>query len=225
VRATNAARALFVSAIFHKSTTIKIMTKFILRTVQVIVALILVIIGAVVVHVLGLKYDVKAKMNEPKKSEWVRSQDIPKPVLAVFNILFPNEHDVAFQLLKTLKQFKGEKTVLVPIDNLISSAFLAADYQAAEIYEQFLNRVYMGSPCKKEITGIGEASKFYFEKEVPDLTLSEGIKLFAIIWAPSMYFPEYRPESAEKFKERIMVELKAYGDDAKGSMEVSYSCD
>ncbi len=72
----------------------------------------------------------------------------------------------------------------------LSMAFIIeALYDKDEILEMYLNEIYMGQRGSVEIHGIGEASRYYFGRNVEDLTLSEAAALAGMIRGPNTYSP------------------------------------
>ncbi len=69
------------------------------------------------------------------------------------------------------------------------SLVLEAQYHKDEILEMYLNEIYMGRRGNVAIHGMGEASAYYFGRNVEDLTLSEAATLAGIIRAPNSYSP------------------------------------
>jgi penicillin-binding protein 1B len=69
------------------------------------------------------------------------------------------------------------------------SLVLEAQYNKDEILEMYLNEIYMGRRGNVAIHGMGEASAYYFGRNVEDLTLSEAATLAGIIRAPNNYSP------------------------------------
>ena len=75
-----------------------------------------------------------------------------------------------------------------------------------EILEQYLNRMYFGA----NTYGAAAASKFYFNKNVQDITVAESAILVIQLANPSLYNPFRRPNAARKIQETVldkMVEL------------------
>ncbi|MFZ2445195.1 MAG: PBP1A family penicillin-binding protein [Syntrophobacteraceae bacterium] len=82
---------------------------------------------------------------------------------------------------------------------------LEALYDKDEILEMYMNEIYMGQRGSVAIHGMGEASRYYFGRNVDDLTLSEAATLAGIIRGPNNYSPLTHPEAA---LERRNVVLK-----------------
>jgi penicillin-binding protein 1B len=72
---------------------------------------------------------------------------------------------------------------------LSMALILEALYQKDDILEMYLNEIYMGRRGNVAIHGIGEASAYYFGRNVEDLTLAEAATLAGIIRAPNTYSP------------------------------------
>src|SRR5215510_862492 len=58
-----------------------------------------------------------------------------------------------------------------------------------QIFEMYLNAVYLGHVDHSEVGGVAEGAHFYFDKSVRDLTLPEAALLASIIPAPNLYSP------------------------------------
>ena len=78
-----------------------------------------------------------------------------------------------------------------------------------EIFELYLNDVYLGHRGSFALHGVAEASKIYFAKDVRNLTLSEAALLAGVIQSPQVHSPFNNPERA---KERRNVVLRAMVD-------------
>jgi penicillin-binding protein 1B len=66
---------------------------------------------------------------------------------------------------------------------------LELHYEKDEILEAYLNEIYLGQDKKRAIHGFGLASRFYFDKPVYNLDLSEIATLVAMVKGPSYYDP------------------------------------
>ena len=75
-----------------------------------------------------------------------------------------------------------------------------------DILELYLNEVYLGQVGSFSITGIGEAARMYFHKDVGNLTLAESALLAGMIQSPNPYNP-YR--HAKRATERRNLVLRA----------------
>src|SRR5688500_18384224 len=78
-----------------------------------------------------------------------------------------------------------------------------------EIFELYLNDVYLGNRGSFALHGVAEAAKIYFAKDVRNLTLSEAALIAGIIQSPFNHSPFNNPERA---RDRRNVVLSAMGD-------------
>jgi penicillin-binding protein 1B len=84
---------------------------------------------------------------------------------------------------------ESERSLRRKFFELPMSIILEALYQKDEILEMYLNEIYMGNRGNVAIHGIGEASAYYFGRNVEDLTLAEAATLAGMIRAPANYSP------------------------------------
>ena len=66
------------------------------------------------------------------------------------------------------------------------------DYTKDELLEFYLNRVYFGHGAY----GVEAASKKFFDKSAPDLTIEEAALLAGVIQNPGRHSPINNPENA-----------------------------
>ena len=77
------------------------------------------------------------------------------------------------QLVKNL-YLSPERTVRRKATEAVMAVILDARYSKDEILETYLNEIYLGRRGAIGITGVGEAARYYFGKEVADLDLAES---------------------------------------------------
>ena len=80
-------------------------------------------------------------------------------------------------------------------------------YEKDQIMVWYLNEVYFGHGCY----GIGAAARYYFGKEVQDLTIAETACIIGITNNPSMYSPFISPEGNKERRENILFEMYDQG--------------
>lgn len=73
---------------------------------------------------------------------------------------------------------------------------LEMHFDKDEIFEAYLNEVYLGQDGPRAIHGIGLGSYFYFQKPVSELQPHQMALLIAIVKGPSYYDPRRSPERA-----------------------------
>ncbi|MFY9551845.1 MAG: PBP1A family penicillin-binding protein [Thermoanaerobaculia bacterium] len=126
------------------------------------------------------------------------------------------------QLVKNL-YLSPERTVRRKALEAVMAVVLDARYSKDEILEAYLNEIYLGRRGAIGITGVGEAARYYFGKEVSDLDLAESATLAAMIRAPNAYSPFRNPERTRERRNLILRLMREEGriDDAamKAAME------
>ncbi|WP_330251665.1 penicillin-binding protein [Nocardia sp. NBC_00565] len=80
----------------------------------------------------------------------------------------------------------SERTLTRKMRELIIAAKMARQWSKDDILAAYLNTIYYG----RGSYGIAAASKAYFNKPAPELTLAEGVVLASVIRTPSILDPE-----------------------------------
>lgn len=88
---------------------------------------------------------------------------------------------------RTLKRKLQEASMAVVLEAL---------YEKQTILEMYLNEIYMGQRGSVAVHGIGEGARYYFGRNVEDLTLSECATLSGMIRAPNLYSPLRNTQAA-----------------------------
>ena len=89
-----------------------------------------------------------------------------------------------------------ERTLKRKINELFMSIILDLRYSKDEILEVYLNEIYFGQRGAESITGVQEAARFYFSKDVQDLSNSQAALLAGIIRGPGVYSPFRNPKKS-----------------------------
>ncbi len=98
-----------------------------------------------------------------------------------------------------------ERTLKRKAVEALMAMIVEARYSKREILEAYLNEIYLGQRGSVSVTGVEEASHYYFGKSVSQLGLPEAALLAGLISSPGRYSPFRNPERA---KERRAVVLK-----------------
>lgn len=101
-----------------------------------------------------------------------------------------------------------DKTLKRKALEILLSFWIEARNTKDEILEKYLNVVYFGSVSGFEIRGLEAASRFYFEKSVDKLTLSECTSLSAMLKGPAQYDPFKKVEALKQRRVWILSRLK-----------------
>jgi penicillin-binding protein 1B len=89
----------------------------------------------------------------------------------------------------------AERTIRRKVVEASMALILEASYSKDEILEMYLNEIYLGQRGSVAIHGMGEAARYYFGRNVEDLTLSEAATLAGMIQRPNAFSP-YRHDRA-----------------------------
>jgi penicillin-binding protein 1B len=98
----------------------------------------------------------------------------------------------------------------------LMAVILEAKYPKKEILEAYLNEIYLGQRGSVSVTGVEQASHFYFAKSVSQLELPEAALLAGLISSPGRYSPFRAPERA---KERRALVLRGMLETGKITKE------
>jgi membrane peptidoglycan carboxypeptidase len=118
------------------------------------------------------------------------------------NIL-PRQLVHQIHLLGTGLRDEAREMVMVPV--------LEQRASKAEIFELYLNRIYLGIDENVEIYGIYDAAREYFGKEPSDLTVSEAATLAGLLLPPKIDRPEDRPGAVGVRRNEVLGALLTSG--------------
>ena len=104
-----------------------------------------------------------------------------------------------------------ERTVKRKLTEAVMALLVEARYSKPQILEAYLNEIYMGRRGSTAIHGVGEASRFFFGKRVPELTLDESALLAAVIQSPNAMSPHRHPERAKKRRDLVLDQMEEQG--------------
>jgi len=114
------------------------------------------------------------------------------------------------QLVKNL-YLSPERTIKRKAVEAIMALILDARYSKDEIFEAYLNEIYLGQHGSISVTGVGEAARFYFGKQVGDLDLAESATLAGMIKAPNVYSPARNAEKAKQRRDLVLHLMRSEG--------------
>jgi len=76
-----------------------------------------------------------------------------------------------------------------------------------QIFEYYVNHIYLGRVGSYNIRGFGEAARAYFNKDVRDLTLAEAALLAGLPRGPSIYNPFRHPDRAKARRNWVLEQM------------------
>ena len=106
------------------------------------------------------------------------------------------------QLIKNIKH-EDDVTVSRKFLEIFRALEYEKNHSKEEIIELYLNVIYFGHGCY----GIGAASRYYFGKDVDELTLAEAACIVGITNNPSMYSPFIDREENKNRQELILGKM------------------
>ena len=110
------------------------------------------------------------------------------------------------QQLVKISYLTPDRTFKRKIQEVILSVQLERRYTKDEIFEMYLNRVYLGAGAY----GVQSASKIYFNKTIDQLTLAETALLAGLPQAPSAYSPVTNPTAALERRKNVLDQMLKY---------------
>jgi len=109
----------------------------------------------------------------------------------------------------------SERTLKRKITEFLMSLLLELHASKDEIFETYLNIIYLGQSGVFQIRGFPAASEYYFQKKIAELNTGECALLAAVLNSPGRYNPFRNPEPARKRRDLVldkMVEHHLIGD-------------
>lgn len=97
-----------------------------------------------------------------------------------------------------------ERTLKRKLSEAFISVLLETRLSKEQIFQMYCNEIHLGQDGSYSINGVGEASSFYFRKDVANLTLSEAAFLAGIIRGPSYYSPYSQPKRAIERRNQVL---------------------
>lgn len=94
------------------------------------------------------------------------------------------------------------KNFLRKYQEIILASVIEYKYSKQDILEMYLNSAYFGDGS----FGISEAAKYYFNKDISQLTLSESSMLASLLPAPSKYSPLNENLNDAKIRQKIVLQ-------------------
>jgi penicillin-binding protein 1B len=107
------------------------------------------------------------------------------------------------QLVKNV-YLSPERTLTRKLKEILRSLWLELRYSKDEILEAYLNEIYLGQDGAVGIHGIARAARFYFGKDVQQLTVADGALLAAMIQGPNALSPFKHAREARQRRDLIL---------------------
>jgi penicillin-binding protein 1B len=124
------------------------------------------------------------------------------------------------QLVKNL-YLTPRRTLRRKATEAVMAVILDARYSKDEILEAYLNEIYLGQHGGVAVTGVGEAARYYFGKEVADLDLAESATIAGMIKAPNVYSPLRSPDRTRQRRDLVLTMMREEGRITEAEMRAA----
>lgn len=102
----------------------------------------------------------------------------------------------------------SDKTLSRKIREFTMSLVLESRLNKDQIFEIYLNIIYLGQAGPFSVFGYSAASQYYFQKKIQDLNLAECSLLAAILNSPGNYDPFRKSENALKRRSLVLSKMR-----------------
>jgi len=114
-----------------------------------------------------------------------------------------------------------ERTFKRKFNEAIMSVLLEWHYTKEQILEAYLNEVYLGQDGSHSVHGMGLASRFYFNRSVTNLALSEVSLLASLVKGASVYNPRKHPDRALERRNLVLDLMAEQGRISESDAEIA----
>lgn len=104
-----------------------------------------------------------------------------------------------------------ERTLERKLQEMMIALVLETKLSKEEIFQLYVNEIYMGQSGSFSINGVGEAASVYFNKDVVNLTLAESAFLAGLIRGPSLYSPYRDLDRAKARRNQVLDSMVEAG--------------
>ncbi len=110
------------------------------------------------------------------------------------------------QLVKNLLGTR-KKTLTRKIKELVLALLVEMKYSKERILEKYLNEIYFGQIGSLEVHGVSEAARYFYNKQIDKLSLSEIAMMAGVIRGPAYYSPYKNKERALERKNTVLKKM------------------
>jgi len=102
-----------------------------------------------------------------------------------------------------------KRSILRKMNEALIATRIEKKHSKREILQAYLNEIYLGQRGASAVSGVGEAAKVYFAKDVSQLTIGECALLAGMIRSPGLYSPVRNPEKAVERRNLVLKRMFA----------------
>lgn len=110
------------------------------------------------------------------------------------------------QLVKNLME-RRTRNIFMKINELFLAPVLEFKYSKTQIFERYLNEVFLGQIGGLEVRGFAEGAKYFFGKKVTDLNMGEIALLVGLIKGPAFYSPYKHMDRAQARQHYVLERM------------------
>ena len=114
------------------------------------------------------------------------------------------------QLARTFME-RHERTFSRKFRELAVTAVLEIRLRKNEILERYINDVPMGEYDGTPIDGMPQAARYFFNKDLSEVTPAEAATLIGMIQAPTLYDPRRHPDKCRRRRDVVLGVMKRAG--------------
>jgi len=114
------------------------------------------------------------------------------------------------QLVKNF-YLTNKKSFFRKLNEIIMALLLEVHYEKNEIFEAYLNEIYLGQDGWRSINGVGLASRYYFKRPINELDTGQIALIVSMIKGPSYYNPINHPERCKTRRNYVIDTLAGQG--------------
>src|SRR5579863_3090161 len=111
------------------------------------------------------------------------------------------------QLARTFME-RRERTLSRKFRELAVAAVLEIRLRKDEILERYINDVPMGEYDGSPIDGMPQAARYFFNKDLHEVTPAEAATLIGMIQAPTMYDPRRHPDACRARRDTVLAVMR-----------------
>ena len=100
-----------------------------------------------------------------------------------------------------------KKSFIRKLNEMLIAYRIERHHTKGEILEAYMNEIYLGQRGASSVSGVAEASRLYFAKNVGQLTLGECALLAGMIKTPHDYNPITKPDKAKARRDFVLKKL------------------
>ena len=108
------------------------------------------------------------------------------------------------QLVKNLME-RRNRNLLMKVNELFLAPVLELKYSKKQIFERYLNEVFLGQIGSYEVRGFAEGAKYFFGKKISELNMGEIALMVGLIKGPAFYSP-YKHLDRATTRQRYVLE-------------------